>query len=85
MSQGIRMELEFIVKFIIGFNGKVSDEGDIEVVMEGKIWNVKRTISDFVKNYRLEGLNSFFIWWFSRTPQFYSIAPRRFKYYIVDQ
>ena len=43
----------------IGFNGKVSGKGDIEVVVEGKVGNVKRTISDF--DYRLEGLNSFYI------------------------
>ena len=34
---GDSKELEFTVEFIVGFNGKVSDEGDIEVVMEGKI------------------------------------------------
>ena len=49
------MDLEFTVEFIIGFTGKVSDEGDMEVVMEGKVGNVKRTISDFAVYYRLEG------------------------------
>ena len=46
------------MKLRIGFNGKVSDEGDIEVVVEGKVGNMKRTIGDFA-DYRLEGLNSF--------------------------
>ena len=55
------MELEFTMEFIIDFNGKVSDEGDIEVVMEGKVWNVKRIISNFAEDRRLEGLNSFYI------------------------
>ena len=45
----------------IGFNCKVSDEGDIEVVVEGKIRNIKRTMSDFAEDYRLEGLNSSYI------------------------
>ena len=61
MSQGIRMELEFTMESRIGFNGKVSDEGDIEVFVEGKVGNVKRTIGDFAEDYRLEGLNSFYI------------------------
>ena len=46
------------MEFIIGFNGKVSGEGGIEVFLEGKIWNVERAISDFSEDYRLEGLNS---------------------------
>ena len=37
------MELEFSMETIIGFNGKVSDEGDIEVVVEGQVRNIKRT------------------------------------------
>ena len=49
------------MEFIIGFIGKVSDEGDIEVVVEGKVENIKRTVSDFSEDYRLEGLNSFYI------------------------
>ena len=55
------MELEFSVESRIGFNGKVSDEGDIEVVVESKVEKVKRTITDFAEDYRLEGLNSFYI------------------------
>ena len=45
----------------IGFNGKVSDEGDIEVVEEGKVGNIRRTVVGFAEDYRLEGLNSFYI------------------------
>ena len=37
------MELEFVRELIIGFNGKVSDEGDIDAVVEGKVGNIKRT------------------------------------------
>ena len=40
------MELEFIMEFVIGFNGKVLDEGNIEVVVEGKVRNIKRTIGE---------------------------------------
>ena len=43
------MELEFSKKSRIGFNGKV--EGDMEVVVEGKVEKVKRTISDFSEDY----------------------------------
>ena len=68
------MGLEFSTESKIGFNGKVSDEGDIEVVVEGKVGNIKRIIEDFSEDYRLEGLNSFYILRFSRTPQFYSIV-----------
>ena len=45
----------------IGFNGNVSDEGDIEIVVEGKVGNIQRTIGNFTEDYRLEGLNSFYI------------------------
>ena len=45
------MELEFSTEFRTGFNGKVSS---IEVVIQGKVGNVKRTIRDFVEDYRLE-------------------------------
>ena len=61
MSQGIRMELEFSMESRIDFNGKVSDEGDLEAVVEGKVGHIKRTIGDFAEDYRLEGLNSFYI------------------------
>ena len=44
-----------------GFNGKVSDEGDIEVVVESKVRNINRTIGDFLEDYRLEGWNYFYI------------------------
>ena len=52
MSQGIRMEKEFIMEFIIGFNGMDYDEGDIEVVMEGKVWkvNIKIIIGHIILN-----------------------------------
>ena len=43
------MALEFTMEFRIGFNGKVSNEGDIEVVME--VEKVKRTIGDFAEEY----------------------------------
>ena len=49
------------MEFRIGFNGKVSDRGDIEVVVEGKVGNIKRTICDFAEDYRLDRLNSFYI------------------------
>ena len=62
------MELEFTVEFIVGFNGKVSDEGDIGVVVEGAVRNIKRTIGDFAASYGLERLKSFYISWFGRTP-----------------
>ena len=55
------MELEFNREFRIGFNGKVLEEGDIEVVVEGKAGNIKRTIGDFAEDHRLGGLNSFYI------------------------
>ena len=55
------MEWGFSMETRIGFNGKVSDEGDIEVVLEAKVGNIKRTIVDFAEDYRLEGLNSFYI------------------------
>ena len=48
--------MEFTMEFIIGFNDKVLDEGDIDVVMEGKVLNVKRTVSGFAEDCRLEGL-----------------------------
>jgi hypothetical protein len=35
------MEMEFIMKFGIRFNWKVSDKRDFEVIVEGKIGNVK--------------------------------------------
>ena len=47
MSQGIPKELEFSMKSRIGFYGKVSDEGDIDVVVEGPVGNMKRTIYYF--------------------------------------
>ena len=41
-----------------GFNGKVSDEGGIEVFVEGEVRNIKRTIGDFTEYYGLEWLKS---------------------------
>ena len=55
------MELDFSIESRIGFNCKVLDEGDIEVVVEGKVGNLKRTIGDFAEDYRLEEFNSFYI------------------------
>ena len=43
----------------ISFNGKV--EKDMEVFVEGKVGNIKRTIGDSSEAYRFEGLNSFYI------------------------
>ena len=53
------MESEYSMESRIGFNGKVLDEGDIEVIAEGKVG--KKTIGDFVEDYRLEGSNYFYI------------------------
>ena len=50
------MELGFTVESGNGFNGKASDEEDIEVVVEGTVGNIKRTIGDFAEDYRFEGL-----------------------------
>ena len=61
MRQGIRMELEFSMESRIDFNGKVSVEGDIEVVVESKARLIKRTIGDFAKNYERAGLKYFYI------------------------
>jgi hypothetical protein len=36
------MEIEYIMKFGIRFNCKISDKRDIEVIVEGKVGNVKR-------------------------------------------
>ena len=44
------MELEFSMEFRIGFNGKVSNAGDNEVLVEGKVGNIKRTLGDFVED-----------------------------------
>ena len=55
------MELEFSMESRINFNGKVSDEGDVEVVEEGKVGKIKRTIGDFTEYYRLEALDYFYI------------------------
>ena len=43
------MESEFSMESIIkkGFNSKVSDEGDLEVVVEGKVGNIKKAIAEF--------------------------------------
>ena len=38
---------------IIVFNGKVSDEWYIEVVVEGKVGYTKRTIGDFTRDWIL--------------------------------
>ena len=43
MSQRFKMELKFSLESRLGFNGKVSVEGDIEVVLEGTAGNMKRT------------------------------------------
>jgi hypothetical protein len=43
----------------IRFNCKFSDKRDIEVIVEGKIGNVIRRVSDFLKDYGLNGLKSF--------------------------
>jgi hypothetical protein len=37
------------------------DKRDIEVIVEGNIGNVKRRVSDCLKDYGLEGLKSFYV------------------------
>ena len=61
MSQGIAMEFDLSVQSGIGFNSKASDVGEIEVVKEDKVRNIKRTISDFAEDCRSKILNYFFI------------------------
>jgi hypothetical protein len=41
------MEMEFIIKFGIKFNCKFSDKKDIEVIVEGKVGNLKRELVIF--------------------------------------
>ena len=53
------MELVFTVESRIDFDGKVSDEGEIEVAVEGNVGNVKRTIGDFALDYQLGGIEFF--------------------------
>ena len=53
--------MEFSMESRIGFYGIFSDEGDIEVAVESKVGNIKRTIGDFAEDYQLEGLNPFYI------------------------
>jgi hypothetical protein len=40
---------------------KFSDKRDIEVIVEGKVRNVKRRFSDCSKDYGLQGLKSFYV------------------------
>jgi hypothetical protein len=49
------MEMEFIIKFMIGFNCLLSDKRKIHVIVEGKVGNVKRRVSDFLKDYGSQG------------------------------
>jgi hypothetical protein len=49
------MEMEFIMKFGIRFNCKFSDKRDIEVIVEGKVGNLKRRFCDCSKDYGLQG------------------------------
>jgi hypothetical protein len=44
------MEMEFNMKFGIRFNCKFSDKRDIEVIVEVKVGNLKRRVSDFSKD-----------------------------------
>ena len=50
--------MEFSKESRIGFNGKVSDEGDI---VEGKVGNIRRTIDDFGGGLSIGGIELFFI------------------------
>jgi hypothetical protein len=47
------MEMEFIMEFGIRFNCKFSDKRSIEVIVEGKVENLKRRDSDCSKDYGL--------------------------------
>jgi hypothetical protein len=55
------MEMEFIMKLGISFNHKVSDKKDTEVIVEGKVGNVKKRVSDCSKDYGLQGLKSYYV------------------------
>jgi hypothetical protein len=46
--------------------------------VEGKVGNLKRWVGDFLKDYGLQGLKSFYVWLFRRAPQFYYVAPHWF-------
>jgi hypothetical protein len=53
--------MEFVLKFGIRFNSKFSDKRDFEVIVAGKVGNVKRRVTDFSKGYGLQGLKSFYV------------------------
>jgi hypothetical protein len=55
------MVMELIMKFGIRLNCKFSDKRDIEVIVEGKVGNIKRRVSDFSKDYGLQGLKYFYV------------------------
>jgi hypothetical protein len=55
------MEMEFSMKFGMRFHCKFLDKRDIEVIVEGKIGNVKRGVGDFSKDYGLQGLKSSYV------------------------
>jgi hypothetical protein len=55
------MGLEFIMKFGIRFKCKVSDKRYIEVIVKGKVGNVRRRVRDCLKDHGLQGLKSFYV------------------------
>jgi hypothetical protein len=55
------MVVEFNMKLRIRFKCEFSDKRDIEVIGKGKVGNVKRRVSDFWKDYGLQGLKSFYV------------------------
>ena len=47
------VDMQFSIESRVGFNSKVFGEGDMEVVMEGKVDNMERKIGYFTTDYGL--------------------------------
>ena len=79
------MGFQFDVMFIDSFMGDITYVRDVEVCVEGMICYIPGCICYGSENFGLGFLHDEYVGLAGATPQFYSVAPYRFDYCLVDE
>jgi hypothetical protein len=79
------MGFQVIVMFIDSFIDDVNSVRDVEVCMYSMICYITGCICYGSVNFGLGSLHDNYVGLAGATPQFYSVAPYRFDYHLVDE
>jgi hypothetical protein len=79
------MSFQFDVMFIDSFMDDVTYVRNVEVCVERKICYISGCICYGSENFGLGSLHDNYVGLAGATPQFYSVAPYRFDYRLVDE